>query len=69
MHSVDDTGGADSRGGERPAEDADRERSPGSDVEPGDAVPDEAPAPGSTGPPGPDPDRVIEEKGRDDRAG
>lgn len=55
--------------GERPEEPGDDERSPGSDIEPGDAVPEEAPASGSEGPPGPEPDRVIEEKGRDERAG
>ena len=54
--------------GERPAEEAGRERSLASDIEPEDAVPEGAPASGSDGPPGPDPDRVIEEKGRDDRA-
>jgi len=49
-------------------EPGDEERSGAADVEPGDAVPDE-PAPSKPRtPPGPDPDRVIEEKGRTERS-
>ena len=51
-----------------PGEPAGDEGSSGPEIEPGDAVPDEAPPSESTGPPGEEPKRVIEEKGRDERA-
>ncbi len=60
---TEDTGVGASREGERASDEGSR----GPAITPDDAVPDKAAPPGSTGPPSPDPDRVVEEKGRTDR--
>ena len=60
---TEDTGAVDAREDQRASDESSR----GHAITPDDAVPDKAALPGSTEPPGPDPDRVVEEKGRTDR--
>lgn len=60
---AEDTGVGDAREDQRASDEGSR----GHEITPDDAVPDKAAPPESTEPPGPDPDRVVEEKGRTDR--